>query len=91
MEVRHIDGDSMNNAAANLAWATHRENMLDRPSHGTDCRGEKSPMAKLTEGEVLVIRKLRGMGVTLRRIGEIFDISDSQVSVIAKQKQWAHI
>ena len=35
-EVRHLDGDSNNNAAANLRYGTHAENMQDRVKHGRD-------------------------------------------------------
>jgi HNH endonuclease/NUMOD4 motif len=34
-EVRHLDGDSLNNCASNLAWGTHSENCLDKVTHGT--------------------------------------------------------
>lgn len=35
MEVRHLDGNSHNNRAANLTYGTHAENMLDQRRHGT--------------------------------------------------------
>ena len=34
-EVRHLDGDPGNNAAANLAWGSHGENVRDQVAHGT--------------------------------------------------------
>lgn len=34
MEVRHLDGDPLNNAAENLTYGTHAENMQDRVRHG---------------------------------------------------------
>lgn len=33
--VRHLDGDSLNNLASNLAWGTHAENSADAKEHGT--------------------------------------------------------
>lgn len=33
-EVRHLDGDTMNNHADNLAWGTRSENAKDRVRHG---------------------------------------------------------
>lgn len=33
-EVRHLDGDPTNNAADNIAWGTHAENMRDMVLHG---------------------------------------------------------
>lgn len=35
LETRHLDGNSLNNAAANLAYGTHQENLEDRKRHGT--------------------------------------------------------
>ena len=31
--VRHLDGDSLNDAASNLAWGTHQDNMQDLRKH----------------------------------------------------------
>lgn len=35
MEVRHLDGNSQNDAASNLAWGTRSENIRDAVRHGT--------------------------------------------------------
>lgn len=35
MQVRHLDGNALNNAPANLVWGTISENNLDRVVHGT--------------------------------------------------------
>lgn len=35
MEIRHLDGDQTNNAAANLRYGTSRENKNDIKDHGT--------------------------------------------------------
>jgi hypothetical protein len=36
LEVRHLNGDSRDNRAENLEYATHSENLRDRARHGTD-------------------------------------------------------
>lgn len=36
MEVRHLDGDRLNNSADNLQYGTAAENAQDRVRHGTD-------------------------------------------------------
>jgi len=41
-EVRHLDGNKLNNCAWNLAWGTHSENMRDRLTHGTDPNASKT-------------------------------------------------
>ncbi len=35
MQVRHLNGNGHDNAAANLAWGTSSENAFDRVDHGT--------------------------------------------------------
>lgn len=34
-EVRHLDGNPLNNHSTNLAWGTRSENVLDAVAHGT--------------------------------------------------------
>lgn len=38
-EVRHIDGNPMNNNADNLCWGTRKDNADDRERHGRTSRG----------------------------------------------------
>jgi hypothetical protein len=49
MEVRHIDGDSLNNRLSNLAYGTHAENGLDRRRHGTARAGQLKRWARRRE------------------------------------------
>lgn len=35
MQVRHLDGDKLNNAPSNLVWGTVSANMLDKVLHGS--------------------------------------------------------
>lgn len=44
-ELRHLDGDKSNNAAANLAWGTAKENADDREAHGRTSRGVRHSLA----------------------------------------------
>jgi hypothetical protein len=38
LQVRHMDGNRLNNAVSNLAYGTNRDNYIDSIRHGT-CRG----------------------------------------------------
>lgn len=49
MQCCHNDGSRNNNALSNLRWDTHRANIADKFRHGTHVRGERNPMAKITE------------------------------------------
>jgi len=42
MQVRHLDGDKMNNCPSNLGWGTAKENALDRMVHGRTPCGDKN-------------------------------------------------
>lgn len=38
LEIRHLDGDQLNNAVDNLAYGTRAENLADQIDHGTHPR-----------------------------------------------------
>jgi len=44
-EVRHIDGNKLNNDVSNLAWGTRADNAVDRETHGRTSRGIKHSAA----------------------------------------------
>jgi hypothetical protein len=41
-QVRHLDGNELNNAPTNLAWGSARENAADRERHGRTARGGRN-------------------------------------------------
>lgn len=90
-QVNHKDGDKENNHVNNLEWVTNSENDLHAFEIGlrTVNRGSKSNLAKLTEEEVIEIRKLKKNGKTQRNIAKVFDISEGSVSQIVNRKRWA--
>lgn len=50
LEIRHLDGNPLNNSFENLAYGTHAENTLDRIRHQTSCRrGHPYPAEWLLE------------------------------------------
>ena len=55
--ARHLDGNSLNNSAGNLAWGTRSENEQDKRRHGTYQARENNPLALLTEALVSDIRR----------------------------------
>ena len=90
-QVRHGKKGRLCNALTNLSYGTPSQNNLDKRRDGTDNRGCKHNMVKLTNAEVLLIRELRQEGTTLQAIGNQFGVSESLVSMICSKKRWAHI
>lgn len=91
MECCHWDGDHQNNKLSNLRWDTRQGNRLDMTRHGTLPIGERSSKAKLTEIQVRQIRQLLVSGLSMRRIGNQFGVSDVAVSAIKHGKSWSHV
>jgi hypothetical protein len=70
-----------------LSWKTHAENQTDKLIHGTDNRGQKHMMVKLTEDDVREIRALRGT-MLQREIARQFGISQQSVGDIFRRATW---
>ncbi len=91
MQCRHLDGDPHNNRINNLCWGTPDENHVDKVRHGTSPVGERNPLARLTAGEVLDIRRQASAGVTHRRIAAQYGVHRSTVGQIARRTNWRHL
>ena len=77
-----------------LFVGTNADNMKDRDAKGrhNPCRGEKHGGSILTEIQVSDIRALWSVGkMTQRKIGKIFGVSQSRISMIVNNKHWRHI
>lgn len=91
LECRHIDGNKLNNHISNLAWGTRIENEQDKFSHGTSSRGEGNASAKLTNTDVLDIRKRVANGERYHSIADAFNVSIASICLIANRNTWKHI
>jgi len=76
-----------------LFTGTAKDNCQDRERKGRskDGRGSKSGTSKLTERDVLLIRKLHSENVKTAEIMKIFGISQSHVSRLVRRQEWKHI
>jgi hypothetical protein len=67
--VNHIDGDKQNNNFNNLEWCTHSEN----ENHSYNVLGKINPIRKLSELDVIDIRKNCIKGVNNKKKGNVLD------------------
>jgi hypothetical protein len=87
--VEHKDGNKKNNHISNLCWLERNENSKTRKH---TCPGEKNGAAKLTEQQVIEIKKLLSYQIlTLREIGELYGVDKSTISKIKRSKNWSSI
>lgn len=91
LEVNHKNGIKADNRLVNLEYVTSSQNkihsmkmgMMYIPSAG---QGEDHPNSKLTEAQVLDIRKAPG---THRNIAKQYGVSKTTVSFIKLKKSWS--
>lgn len=91
-EVAHLNGDQLDNRAANLAYKTRAGNQADRVLHGTSNRGEQHPLAKLSAGDVEEIRRRYAAGGILQKelAGE-YGVSREAISRVVRADDWKHV
>lgn len=87
-EVRHLDGNKLNNDLKNLAWGTHKDNMSDENWHHN--QGENCGTSKLTWEIVWAIRELikRKCPVSQYRLAEFFGVGQTTISDIIRGVTW---
>lgn len=75
-----------------LILGTQRDNVQDAIDRGRfkPSEGEWNPFSKLTELQVVAIRKRRATGEKLRSIAEEFGVSESTIMDIARGLSWKH-
>lgn len=91
METRHLDGVRTDNRLDNLCYGSPADNYADRLRHGTDGRGSRCGTAKLTEVEVLEIRRLYAAGMTQRELAIRFRSFEGNIEKICRRVTWRHI
>lgn len=97
-QVGHLDNNPANNRADNLEWNTQGENLKYCFECGNRSnKGEKSPIHKITEKDVLYIRKhyqrgnrKKGSGNS-KELAKKFGICPRSISDIVCRRSWKHI
>lgn len=75
-------------APSHISWKTKVENAADRLAHGTAPRGTRQGSAKLTNDDVIEIRRLAET-MADREIAAKFGICSEHVGLIRRRKSWS--
>ncbi len=89
--VNHKDGNKKNNAAMNLEYVTHAENMRHASDIGLLARGVRHPQSKLTDDSVRSLREDRMCGISFARIARKYGISISTAFNASRGNNWSHV
>lgn len=94
LECRHLNGIRSDCRLSNLKWGTKAENYEDMVRHGTFVlqRGELDGNAKLTEVEVLEIRRLYATGgISQAALARRYRVSPTLICMVVRRLRWRHI
>ena len=93
-EVNHKDGNKANNFINNLEYVTPKENTNHAVRSGlfNDRKGEKSVRSKLTNKQVIEIRKKHiPYKYSTVKIAKEFNVCPSTIGSIIRYTSWSHI
>lgn len=91
-ECRHLDGNRGNSRLTNLRWGSPKENREDSVRHGTAAIGERQGFAKLTEAEVLEIRRAyAAREASQYRLAALYGVCRGTIGFILRGETWRHL
>jgi len=76
---------------AHLLPGTHQDNTEDMVSRERQERGERHHFAKLSDADVIEIRRLANAGIPQREIAKQFGIGKDYVSILKRGLNWKHL
>lgn len=88
--IRHKNNIPYDNRVENLQKGTQKDNMQDAVKSGRISRGEGNPRSKLSENDVLFIRRKAGKK-THKEIAIKLGVSRKTVGNVINNKTWKHV
>jgi hypothetical protein len=88
----HNDGNRKNNFLINLRYDTRKNNEDDKLIHNTLTIGEHNGCSKLTENQIIEIRKIKQeINLSNKAIASIFNVCRENIGMIVRRQTWKHI
>lgn len=84
LQIRHLDGNKLNNNFENLKYGTAMENAQDREIHGNTARGERIGTSKLTDNQVNEIRSSFNKRGDMVKLSKKYGVSVTTIYYIIK-------
>lgn len=88
--INHKNGIKTDNSIENLEWCTRLENSLHASKNQLIPNGNDHYNSKLSEEQVIEIRKMLSRGIPQKTIAAQFNVDPSNISNIASLKTWKH-
>jgi hypothetical protein len=91
--VNHIDSNPENNVVTNLEWCSQKHNIQHCVASGrfNARKGIEHKDCKLTENQVLEIRRLGEANKSYYSIAKLYGISEAHAKNIIKRVNWKHL
>ena len=89
--VRHLDGNSLNNRADNLAWGTHKDNSEDAIKAGAMPRGERHFHSRLTEEAARIIKSTPRSQSNAEQLGKQFGVHWTTIRSVWTEQSWGWV
>jgi len=88
LHVLHNDGNKKNNCVDNLRYGTAADNHADTERHGHRLKGDRHPMAKLSEDSV---RAIRLSSLPTKQLAKAYSVNSAHILAIKSRRVWRHI
>ena len=91
MEIRHLDGNKLNNNNDNLRYGTKLENSRDKYKHWNYSINTKGFVKKLKEEEVVIIKRKLKEGISVRKLSRDYNINRTSIRAIRDYRTWKNV